>query len=1001
MWTACQCRFGFAGSGKFCYAINICLQVRTVQVQLCVICLSGGVTTVGEFLFPSDVNILLVFSSESNSRSLYGDGPFTIFVPLEKFNNASSYEEWKRSGRLDALVRYHIVSCELLRLRDLKSTKVAVSMSGHTLHFSQQQGSVWINNRSRIVQSDYVTFNGVIHHISALLTPYTLEDKPVVRPDKMDLTSAAAFYGYTRFYRLMEEAGLLPVFSMVIHQPFTMLWPTDAALSSLPAERQRWLSSPDHRDELVAIVKAHVIRNAKMLGLSQPGNASRFRSMHGSQIKFSCDKTLVGAVLINDAARIVDRYMTFQEGLAYGIDQLLEPPGLGAHCDMLENRTTYGHCGRCHRLSSCPFKHVDTGRWEDCLDIRPRRRGFSNPFLRYHYSPMVQKGCRRVCYFPSWIQKCCGNHYGRDCQVCPGGIESPCNNHGNCSDGILGSGKCTCNKGFKGSACDQCSAGYYGTNCTACDNCGKWGNCDDGIQGSGKCVCRQGWTGENCQLEIREVPGNLQSTVKVPLSKVKEGGCRGLGYSLDESPAHRRAQFEHLEAQYLARGYLGSALKNPFQRSVNNATLWLNVCQVLGVSVKLGFKAMVPSAFQSHVSAPQSSSICQAELLNPAPELCSEYNGGCHQNADCNQTGWTVNCTCQFGYQGDGFFCEPINRCIQEQNGGCSEFASCKFVGPNKRDCECLPGYVGNGVQCLEKVVPPVDRCLQDNGDCDPVATCKDLHYHAKTAGVFHLRSPSGKYKMNFSEADAACTNEGATLASFKQLGDAQQSLLDYSGSSSEGKELIDFLSHRTSEVTIFVPPNTGFAPNQTLSGRDLEYHISASQNRRTFKDLQNHHVIPTRLGYNLTISLGHNETHKMVNERLVLDWDIPASNGIIHIIEAPLMAPPVRISLHASQHQRYSSGTLSAISIFLLLMCILAGVGFSIFRRKTDAFRFHYFKNKDADSSTGVQPKPTLLSYPNPMYGDSRDLSELFGDQQEVQPAQAEEAPKILDLDG
>lgn len=51
---------------------------------------------------------------------------------------------------------------------------------------------------------------------------------------------------------------------MVIHQPFTMLWPTDAALSSLPAERQRWLSSPDHRDQLVALVEAHVIRNAKV-----------------------------------------------------------------------------------------------------------------------------------------------------------------------------------------------------------------------------------------------------------------------------------------------------------------------------------------------------------------------------------------------------------------------------------------------------------------------------------------------------------------------------------------------------------------------------------------------------------------------------------------------------------------------------------------------------------------------------------------------------------------
>lgn len=43
-------------------------------------------------------------------------------------------------------------------------------------------------------------------------------------------------------------------------------------------------------------------------------------------------------------ARLVERYLTFKEGLAYGIDQLLEPPGLGAYCDSIENRTTYVSC---------------------------------------------------------------------------------------------------------------------------------------------------------------------------------------------------------------------------------------------------------------------------------------------------------------------------------------------------------------------------------------------------------------------------------------------------------------------------------------------------------------------------------------------------------------------------------------------------------------------------------------------------------------------------------
>ncbi|MEQ2166017.1 hypothetical protein GOODEAATRI_023197, partial [Goodea atripinnis] len=45
----------------------------------------------------------------------------------------------------------------------------------------------------------------------------------------------------------------------------------------------------------------------------------------------------------------------------------------------------------------------------------------------------------------------------------------------------------------------------------------------------------------------------------------------------------------------------------------------------------------------------------------------------------------------------------------------------------------------------------------------------------ANTAGVFHLRSPEGRYKMNFTQADIACQAEGAALATFKQLGDAQQ----------------------------------------------------------------------------------------------------------------------------------------------------------------------------------------------------------------------------------
>ncbi|XP_077459834.1 stabilin-1 isoform X3 [Stigmatopora argus] len=1069
--TACRCRVGFQGNGRICFARNPCRTknggcskyARCEYLgsgQRNCTCLRGhvgdgmecrGNTNAEVFRNPENALFRYMlsvsrpgekkknskmssnrphfaFRQKSDARSLYGDGPFTAFVPVDNNDSYSEVNDWKISGRLDDLVRYHIVSCEKLTWNDLQSTQKAVSTSGYPLTFNLRQGSVWVNNASRIVKSDYATSNGVIHHLSNMLTPYRLESKE--RLPKMNFSTAARFYGYGGFYQLVERAGLLPLLLSPVHRPFTAFWPSDRALAALSPERRRWLLDPEHQEELVATVKAHFIRSAKVLGVSQPTKYSSFRTLHGSRIKYSCDKNLVGDILINEnAAKVVERYMSFEEGVAYGIDQLLEPPGLGAHCDSVENRTTYGRCGRCLFPPPCPLRHQDTGRVESCSRSRNKYSlGYmhwaadldDNPFASL--GRLRSFGCRRVCRYPNWVQKCCGNHYGRDCQVCPGGVESPCGgDHGKCDDGLSGTGKCNCLIGFQGKACEMCVPGRYGANCTACD-CGKQGRCDEGMDGSGRCVCTPGWKGERCQIDLGSIPEE----------------CHPCDLQADCLPG------------------VGCQCKDGFQ---GNGTF------------------------------------CTPE---PPPDLCAEYNGNCHQDADCRQTGLRVNCTCRSGYQGDGYACDAVNRCVEEENGGCSDFAKCKFTGPNERECECLPGYVGNGVQCLEQVVPPVDRCLEDNGGCHPVASCKDLHYHANTAGVFDLRSPDGKYKMNFSQADAACRAEGASLADLKQLGDAQQLgmhlcvagwldggkvgyptrfpsmkcgenhvgvvlykdpvdrssqydaycyriaevscecpdgyvgdgascngvltdvlasygnfsifykfLLEYGGFSAQGQALIDFLSQRQSEVTLFVPHDAGFSPGQVLSGRDVEFHISANHVRRPFKALRHQDVVPSRLGVNLSVSHGNNQSVKMVNQRLLLVWDIPAVNGIVHVIEAPLTAPPLPVSHHALREHVHSSGTVSAILVSLLLAGVAAGVGYYVFKHKTDAFRFQYFKNDDEDNAAGGPSKPALVSIPNPLYSGSRAFAEPFGENSEgaepgqgVEPAETEEPPKILDLD-
>lgn len=65
--------------------------------------------------------------------------------------------------------------CVTLTLHHFHSLRVCPALLWRaTISF---QGSVWINNRSRVVQSDYITYDGVIHHVSTLLTPYSLKDK--------------------------------------------------------------------------------------------------------------------------------------------------------------------------------------------------------------------------------------------------------------------------------------------------------------------------------------------------------------------------------------------------------------------------------------------------------------------------------------------------------------------------------------------------------------------------------------------------------------------------------------------------------------------------------------------------------------------------------------------------------------------------------------------------------------------------------------------------------
>ncbi|XP_064160250.1 stabilin-1 [Anguilla rostrata] len=1032
--VACNCKDGYSGNGHFCFPVNPCRtenggcswNARCEYVgpgkRNCT-CrynyIGNGITCRGtvksEILRNADAswfNRNLMISKVNDALT---KGPLTAFVPHTNSTTNFPVESWKNSSRVGDLLRYHLVGCEQLLVSDLQSIGKVVSLSGHVLRFTYREGVLYINDDTRIITSDYVASNGVIHFIDKVLTPYDLSNRSKLVPT-LNVTSAAEAYGYTTFSKLLQSSNLMSMVENSFHHPFTMLWPTDKVFSSLPEERKKWLYSEDHQDKLAAYLKAHIIRDTELLAVNLP-HQNTVRTMYGSTLSFACDKDRVGDILVDDGnAKLIERHLMFDVGIAYGIDQLLEPPSMGARCDVFEEVKSQGRCGSCFSPPLCFFGQKSTDESTSCT--YSRFSSFSPYQRRYDFYPYSvpyrsigpyrgkRTGCQRTCIKVDWTPRCCKNHFGRDCQVCPGGLEAVCSNHGQCVDGMEGKGTCRCNLGFEGTACELCVQNYYGSNCTKC-TCTKNGKCEDGLEGDGSCFCKEGWTGERCESKLEVKP------------------------------------------------------------------------------------TCMPECHPNAVCQPENVCVCESLYEGDgrnctAPDLCSENNGGCHQHADCNQIGINVTCTCLSGYTGDGYFCSPIDRCVEEENGGCSDFATCLFTGPNERDCTCLPGYVGNGIQCLEKVVPPVDRCLENNGDCDPKADCKDLHFHENTAGVFHLRSPLGKYKLNYTDAETACQAEEATMATFSQLSDAQQlgmhscvagwidgkqvgypirfpsvkcgdnhvgvvlyknpvdpsskydtychrvkdvscdcgsnyvgngeycngnlvtvvatnskfsvfyrALLSYANSTKDGERLMNYLLKRSTFVTLFVPENAGFYGNESLSWRDVEYHISTNNSIHLYNDLKHGAVIPSRLGYNLSVTITPGNTtlsdssqlFKLVNRKQIIDWDIPATNGIIHIIKGPLKAPPKPVRpMPSASHAQSGTGAVASVLIVFLLIAVVAGLGYYFLKHRNNAFRFQYFKNDDDEGNPSwTEGNSSLVSIPNPLYTGYSAFVEPFGDSPEA----------------
>jgi uncharacterized surface protein with fasciclin (FAS1) repeats len=184
-------------------------------------------------------------------ETLKGEGPFTVFAPTDeafaKLPKGTVEHLLKPENRdeLTAILTYHVVPGRVTADKVVELSS-ATTANGQRLGVHVEEGGVRIDG-ANVIETDISASNGVIHVIDQVLIPSTDTIVDIAAGSDQFETLVAA----------VTAAELAEVLSG--EGPFTVFAPTDAAFAKLPAGTVEHLVQPENRDQLVAILKLHVV----------------------------------------------------------------------------------------------------------------------------------------------------------------------------------------------------------------------------------------------------------------------------------------------------------------------------------------------------------------------------------------------------------------------------------------------------------------------------------------------------------------------------------------------------------------------------------------------------------------------------------------------------------------------------------------------------------------------------------------------------------------------
>jgi uncharacterized surface protein with fasciclin (FAS1) repeats len=160
-------------------------------------------------------------------KTLQGTGPFTVFAP-----NDAAFAKVDLSKTSDADLKatllYHVLGAKVLAA-DIKTGQTEVGTAGGPkLWVTKNANGVFINGSSKVIATDVVASNGVIHVLDNVLSVPSTTIAGIVTADPTK--------SFTTLLDLVKKAGLVDALSSPT-AGYTVFAPTDEAFKGVDASK--------------------------------------------------------------------------------------------------------------------------------------------------------------------------------------------------------------------------------------------------------------------------------------------------------------------------------------------------------------------------------------------------------------------------------------------------------------------------------------------------------------------------------------------------------------------------------------------------------------------------------------------------------------------------------------------------------------------------------------------------------------------------------------------